>query len=145
MPLAQIKKQEDTNAVASLASDGLLTFSASSSGSTYTGVGYNAGSENVVAANGLSNLMNYALGQNGPSAAFPAAPVLSTDSNGMTLTAQGRTDDTSLRFYVQWTTDLSGVNDNWDLHSTEVLPPNLTGTIPYGADRKFIRLKVVRP
>jgi autotransporter-associated beta strand protein len=145
VPLAQIKKQEDTNAVASLTSDGLLTFSVPSSGSTYTGLGYLAGSENVLAANGLSNLMNYALGQNGPSAAFPAGPALSTDSNGMTLSATGRKDDTSLKFYVQWTTDLSGVNDSWDLHSTEVFAPNLTGTILFGEDRKFIRLKVVRP
>ena len=142
----QIKSAENTNAVASLAADGLLTFvTPLSSGSTYTGVGYTGGTENEVAGNGLSNLMNYALGQNGPTASFPAGPVLSTDSNGMTLTATGRSDDSSLRFYVQWTTDLSGVSDSWDLHTTEVFAPNLAGTIPYGADRKFIRLKVVKP
>jgi len=140
----QIKSAENTNAVASLAADGLLTFSVPSSGSTYTGVGYSAGTENVMAENGLSNLMNYALGQNGPTASFPAAPVLSTDSNGITLAATGRIDDSGLRFYVQWTTDLSGVTDSWDNHTTEVTPPNLSGTIPYGADRKFIRLKVVK-
>jgi autotransporter-associated beta strand protein len=140
--LAQIKSAENTNAVASLAADGLLTFSVPSSGSTYTGVGYAAGTENVIAANGLSNLMNYALGQNGPNAPFPALPVLSTDSNGMTLAATARTDDSSLRFYVEWTTDLSGVDDSW--HATEVFAPNLTGTIEYGGVRKFLRFKVTK-
>jgi autotransporter-associated beta strand protein len=142
VPLAQIKKQDDTNAVASLAADGLLTFSVPSSGSTYTGVGYPTGTENVIAANGLSNLMNYALGQNGPNAPFPAVPVLSTDSNGMTLAATARTDDSSLRFYVEWTTDLSGVDDSW--HANEVFAPNLTGTIEYGGVRKFLRFKVTK-
>jgi len=148
VPLAQIKKQEDANAVASLASDGLLTFSVPSSGSTYTGVGYVAGTENVIAANGLSNLMNYAFGQNGPTESVPAVPVLSTGSSGITLSATARTDDSSLRFYVEWTTDLSGVTDSWDLHSTEVFPSNLNrtieGTIEYGVVRKFLRFKVTK-
>jgi autotransporter-associated beta strand protein len=148
VPLAQIKKQEDANAVASLASDGLLTFSVPSSGSTYTGVGYVAGTENVIAANGLSNLMNYAFGQNGPTESVPAVPVLSTGSSGITLSATARTDDSSLRFYVEWTTDLSGVTDSWDLHSTEVFPSTLNrtivGTIEYGVARKFLRFKVTK-
>ena len=113
-------------------------------GSTYTSVGFEAGTENNIAANGLSNLMNYALGQNGPNAPFPAKPVLSTDSSVMTLSATARTDDSSLRFYVEWTTDLSGVTDSWDAHSTQILPPDLTGTITYGGLRKFLRFKVTK-
>jgi hypothetical protein len=113
-------------------------------GSSFTGVGYTSGTENNIAANGLSNLMNYALGQNGPNAPFPAKPVLRTDSSGMILTATARTDDSSLRFYVEWTTDLSGVTDRWDLHTTEVSPPDLTGTIAYGELRKFLRFKVTK-
>ena len=113
-------------------------------GSTFTSVGFEAGTENNIAANGLSNLMNYALGQNGPSAPLPAKPLLSTDSSGMTLRATARTDDSSLRFYVEWTTDLSGVTDSWDAHSTPILPPDLTGTITYGGLRKFLRFKVTK-
>jgi fibronectin-binding autotransporter adhesin len=110
-------------------------------GSTYSKY-FTSGSENETGSNGLTNLMNYALGQNGPNAPFPAVPVLSTDSNGMTLTATARTDDSSLRFYVEWTTDLSGVDDSW--HATEVFAPNLTGTIEYGGVRKFLRFKVTK-
>jgi hypothetical protein len=111
-------------------------------GSTFTSVGFEAGTENNIAANGLSNLMNYALGQNGPNAPLPAKPVLNTDSSGMTLSATARTDDSSLKFYVEWTTDLSGVTDSWNDHSTQILPPDLTGTITYGGLRKFLRFKV---
>jgi hypothetical protein len=60
----------------------------------------------------------------------------------MTLAATARTDDLSLRFYVEWTTDLSGVDDSW--HATEVFAPNLTGTIEYGGLRKFLRFKVTK-
>jgi hypothetical protein len=111
-------------------------------GSTFTSVGFEAGTENNIAANGLSNLMNYALGQNGPNAPLPAKPVLNTDSSGMTLSATARTDDSSLKFYVEWTTDLSGVTDSWNDHSTRILPPDLIGTITYGGLRKFLRFKV---
>jgi autotransporter-associated beta strand protein len=118
------------------------TLTVNPAGSTYTSVGFRAGTEYETAENGLSNLMNYALGQNGPNAPLPAKPVLSTDSNGMTLTATARTDDSSLKFYVEWTTDLSGVTDSWDAHSNRVFPPNLTGTITYGQQSKFLRIKV---
>jgi hypothetical protein len=147
VPLAQIKKQEDTNAVASLNAIGLLTFTAPpSSGSTYTSVGYIAGTESEIAANGLSNLMNYALGQNGPLVSFPATPALSTDSNAMTLTAKARTDDSSLKFYGQWTYDLSA--NDWELvgHSTELTPPDLSYSqaIDPNVSTKFIRFKVLK-
>jgi hypothetical protein len=118
------------------------TLTVNPAGSTYTSVGFSVGTEYVIAANGLSNLMNYALGQNGPNAPFPVPPVLGTDSNGMTLTATARTDDSGLKFYVEWTTDLSGVTDRWDLHTTEVFPPDLAGTITYGGLRKFLRFRV---
>jgi hypothetical protein len=123
---------------------GTVTVVVNLGGSTFTSVGFEEGTENNIAANGLSNLMNYALGQNGPNAPFPAKPVLRTDSSGMILTATARTDDSSLRFYVEWTTDLSGVTDRWDLHTTEVSPPDLTGTIAYGELRKFLRFKVTK-
>jgi autotransporter-associated beta strand protein len=110
-------------------------------GSTY-GKYFTSGSENEVGSNGLTNLMNYALGQNGPNAPLPAVPALSMHSNGMTLAASARTDDSSLRFYVEWTTDLSGVDDSW--HATEVFAPNLTGTIEYGGLRKFLRFRVTK-
>jgi len=55
---------------------------------------YPPGSENTVGPNGLKNLMNYALGGTGSSSS-PALPVLSSDSNGLTLTANIRNDDVS--------------------------------------------------
>ena len=116
----------------------------SSAGSTFDSVGFVAGTEGTIAANGLSNLMNYALGQNGPNAPFPAAPVHSTANGQITLTATARTDDSSLKFFGQWTTDLL-LND-WELegHSTELTPPGLSfsQTIDPNEPKIFIRFKI---
>ena len=113
-------------------------------GNTYNSVGFAAGTENEIAENGLSNLMNYALGQNGPDAPFPAAPVHSTANGQITLTATARTDDLSLKFFGQWTTDLS-LND-WEVeeHSTPLTPPDLSfsQTIDPNEPKKFIRFKI---
>jgi hypothetical protein len=151
VPLAQIKKQEDTNAVASLASDGLLRFSASSSGSTYTGVGYAAGSENVIAANGLSNLMNYALGGTGSSSS-PALPVMSSDANGLTLMANIRNDDTGLNVVGQYAYSLDGTWYDVTLSpvvgATSAVPnttvKSFTQAVEVDKPRKFLRLKVTK-
>ena len=120
------------------------TLTVNPAGSTYDSVGFVAGTEGTIAANGLSNLMNYALGQNGPNAPFPAAPVHSTANGQITLTATARTDDSSLKFFGQWTTDLS-LND-WEEagHSTELTPPVLSYSqnIDPTEPRKFIRFKI---
>jgi len=100
-------------------------------------------------ANGLAYLMNYALGGTGPTST-PALPVLTVNGSGLTLTATVRSDDTSLRFYGQWTTDLSGTTDRWEDHEVELTPelttPNLSffQSVESNKPKKFMRLKVTR-
>ena len=96
-------------------------------------------------ANGLSYLMNYALGGTGPNST-PALPVLTVGGDGLTLTATVRNDDPSLRFYGQWTTDLSGTTDSWEDHTVELTPPNLSFSmdVESAKPRKFMRLKVTK-
>jgi hypothetical protein len=117
-------------------------------GSSFTGVGYASGTENNIAANGLSNLMNYALGQNGPNAQFPSAPVLRTANNTMTLTATVRTDDSSLKFYGQWSSNLSANDWGQTDHSTELTPSSSSLSYSQSIDasvaKKFIRFKVLK-
>jgi autotransporter-associated beta strand protein len=90
-------------------------------------------------------LMNYALGGTGPLSS-PALPVLTVDGDGLKLTATVRNDDPSLRFYGQWTTDLSGTTDSWEDHTVELTPPNLSFSQGVESDkpRKFMRLKVTK-
>ena len=90
-------------------------------------------------------LMNYALGGAGPSS-NPELPVLTVEGNILTLTATGRSDDPSLRFYGQWTTDLSGTTDSWEDHTVELTPPNLSffQSVETDKPRKFMRLKVTK-
>jgi len=114
-------------------------------GDTYTDVGFTAGTENDIAENGLSNLMNYALGQNGPNAPLPAPPVMNSTGSEINLYfPTARTGDTSLKFFGQWTSDLS-LND-WEQvgHSTELTPPVLfySQTIDPNEPKKFIRFKI---
>jgi autotransporter-associated beta strand protein len=106
---------------------------------------YPEGSENAIGQNGLKNLMSYALGGTGPSS-NPALPVLTVNGSVLTLTATGRNDDPSLRFYGQWTTDLSGATDSFENNSVELTPPNLSfsQSVETGKPRKFMRLKVTK-
>ena len=75
-------------------------------GSTFASL-YPAGSEATLGSNGLSNLMNYALGGVGESS-IPALPALTTGADGLTLTANIRSDDTTLSVKGQYATDLNG-------------------------------------
>ena len=75
-------------------------------GSTFASL-YPAGSEATVGINGIKNLMNYALGGRGESST-PALPALTTGVDGLTLTANIRSDDTTLSVKGQYATDLSG-------------------------------------
>ena len=96
-------------------------------------------------ANGLSYLMNYALGGTGPGS-NPALPVLTVNGTNLTLTATVRSNDPSLRFYGQWTTDLSGTTDRWEDHTVELTPPDLSFSQGVESDkpRKFMRFKVTK-
>jgi hypothetical protein len=83
---------------------------------------YAAGTEQEVGPNGLANLMNYSLGGTGPSSS-PALPVLTSDANGLTLTANIRNDDASgLNVIGQYAYSLEGP---W----IDVTPLNPTGAI----------------
>ena len=103
---------------------------------------YPSGSENTVDSNGLQNLMNYALGGTGPGS-NPDLPVLTVNGSNLTLTATVRNNDPSLRFYGQWTTDLSGTTDRWEDHTVELTPPDLSFSQGVESDkpRKFMRFK----
>jgi autotransporter-associated beta strand protein len=103
---------------------------------------YPSGSENTVDSNGLQNLMNYALGGTGPGS-NPDLPVLTVNGSNLTLTATVRSNDPSLRFYGQWTTDLSGTTDRWEDHTVELTPPDLSFSQGVESDkpRKFMRFK----
>jgi len=75
-------------------------------GSTFASL-YPANSEATLGSNGLSNLMNYALGGVGESS-IPALPQLTVGANGLTLTGNVRTDDTGLTIQGETATSLSG-------------------------------------
>jgi len=134
VPLAMIKMQEDPNAVASLDANGLLSFTVPVMGSTYTGVGYTAQTENVISANGLSNIMNYALGGTGANSS-PALPVFTSDANGLSLTANIRNDDNSgLNVVGQYAYSLEGP---W--YDVTLTPTGSTSAVPNTTTKRFTR------
>jgi hypothetical protein len=96
-------------------------------------------------ANGLAYLMNYALGGTGPTST-PDLPVLTVNGSDLRLTATVRNDDPSLRFYGQWTTDLSGATDRWEDHEVPLTPPDLSffQSVESNKPKKFMRLKVTK-
>ncbi len=112
---------------------------------------YPPGSENTVGPNGLKNLMNYALGGTGSSSS-PALPVLSSDSNGLTLTAKIRNDDTGLNVVGQYAYSLDGTWYDVTLspvEGTASAVPNttvksFTQAVEADKPRKFLRLKVTK-
>ena len=106
---------------------------------------YGRGTESDLGSNGLSNLMNYALGGTGPTST-PDLPVLTVNGSDLRLTATVRNDDPSLRFYGQWTTDLSGATDRWEDHEVPLTPPDLSffQSVESNKPKKFMRLKVTK-
>jgi len=120
---------------------------------------YVAGTEQEVGPNGLRNLMNYALGGTGSSSS-PALPVLTSDGNALTLTANIRNDDSSLNFQGivggkvvgQWAYNLEGPWTNIQLTptvgSTSAVPNTTTKSFTQSVDpsqpRKFLRIQVTK-
>jgi len=112
---------------------------------------YPLGSENTVGPNGLKNLMNYALGGTGSSSS-PALPVLSSDSNGLTLTANIRNDDTGLNVVGQYAYSLDGTWYDVTLSpvagATSAVPnttvKSFTQAVEADKPRKFFRFKVTK-
>jgi fibronectin-binding autotransporter adhesin len=119
-------------------------------GSTYEKY-YAPGSEGQVGSNGLTNLMNYALGGTGTSSS-PALPVLTSDANGLTLTANIRNDDNSgLNVVGQYAYSLEGPWNDVQLTptgSTSAVPNTTTKSFTQSVDpsqpRKFLRIKVTK-
>jgi hypothetical protein len=112
---------------------------------------YPPGSENSVGPNGLKNLMNYALGGAGPSSS-PALPVLTSDVDGLTLTANIRNDDNSgLNVVGQYAYSLEGPWNDVTLMptgSTSAVPnttiKRFTQPVDPDQPRKFLRFKVTK-
>ncbi|NBQ55756.1 MAG: hypothetical protein EBU36_03745 [Verrucomicrobia bacterium] len=113
---------------------------------------YPPGSENTIGPNGLKNLMNYALGGTG-SSSVTALPVLSSDVNGLTLTANIRNDDTGgLSVVGQYAYSLDGTWYDVTLSSvvgaTSTVPNTTVKSFTQAVDpnqpRKFLRLKVTK-
>jgi fibronectin-binding autotransporter adhesin len=96
---------------------------------------YAAGTEQEVGSNGLTKLMNYSLGGTGPTSS-PALPVLTSDANGLTLTANIRNDDASgLNVIGQYAYSLEGP---W-IDVTPLNPTGATSSVDKTTVRGFSR------
>ena len=111
---------------------------------------YTPGSENGLGSNGLPNLMNYALGGNGPSST-PALPVLTSDANSLTLTANIRNSGQGVTVVGQYAYDLAGPWADVDLTPTMASSSVANTTVQYFSQpvesnkpRKFLRFKVTK-
>jgi autotransporter-associated beta strand protein len=118
-------------------------------GSTFASL-YPANSEATLGSNGLSNLMNYALGGVGESS-IPALPQLTVGVNGLTLTGNVRTDDTGLTIRGETATSLSGPWTPVDLSATgapsavlNTTVKSFTVPIDPAEPKKFLRFQVTK-
>jgi autotransporter-associated beta strand protein len=118
-------------------------------GSTFASL-YPANSEATLGSNGLSNLMNYALGGVGESS-IPALPQLTVGVNGLTLTGNVRTDDTGLTIRGETATSLSGPWTPVDLSATgapsavlNTTVKSFTVPIDPAEPKKFLRFHVTK-
>jgi autotransporter-associated beta strand protein len=102
-------------------------------------------------ANGLSYLMNYALGGTGPSS-NPALPVLTSNASSLTLTANIRNSGQGVSVVGQYAYDLAGPWTDVALTPTGA-PSSVVNTtvksfsqaVESNKPRKFLRLKAVAP
>jgi hypothetical protein len=102
-------------------------------------------------ANGLTYLMNYALGGTGPTS-NPALPVLTSDGTSLTLTANIRDSGQGVDVVGEYTYDLAG---DW---TEVVLTPHMgasssvanttvqsfTQNVEAGRPKKFMRFKATK-
>jgi autotransporter-associated beta strand protein len=102
-------------------------------------------------ANGLSYLMNYALGGTGPSSS-PALPVLTSNASSLTLTANIRNSGQGVVVIGQYAYDLAGqwydvvltpTGASSSVENTTV--KSFSQAVESGRPRKFLRLKAVAP
>jgi autotransporter-associated beta strand protein len=101
-------------------------------------------------ANGLSYLMNYALGGTGPSSS-PALPVLTSSASSLTLTANIRNIGQGVVVIGQYTYDLAGqwydvaltpTGASSSVENTTV--KSFSQAVEPGQPRKFLRLKATQ-
>jgi autotransporter-associated beta strand protein len=101
-------------------------------------------------ANGLTYLMNYALGGTGPTST-PTLPVLTSDANSLTLTANIRNSGQGVTVVGEYAYDLAGPWADVDLTPTMASSSVANTTVQYFSQpvesnkpRKFLRFKVTK-
>jgi autotransporter-associated beta strand protein len=111
---------------------------------------YGPGTENDPGSNGLSNLMNYALGGTGPSS-NPTLPALTSDGTSLTLTANIRNSGQGVDVVGEYTYDLAGTWTEVGLTATGANPAVDNTTEKFfsvdvepGQPKKFLRLKATK-
>ena len=122
---------------------------ATSSGPTFETT-YTAGTETNLGPNGLQNLMNYALGGTGPTSS-PALPVLTSDGNSLTLTANIRNSGQGVAVLGQVAESLDGPWTDVTLTATgassvvtDTTVKALSALVETNKPRKFLRLKATK-
>jgi hypothetical protein len=128
-------------------SAGTLTVNPAGSTSSYSSL-YGSAPEDSPGVNGLKNLMNYALGGTGPDSS-PVLPVLTSDANSLTLTANIRDGVTVVG---QFAYSLDGPWTDVDLlpvqEATSAVPgttvKSFTQAVDVNEPRMFLRLYLTK-
>ena len=111
---------------------------------------YEPGTENALGSNGLSNLMNYALGGTGPTS-NPALPVLTSSGTSLTLTANIRDSSQGVTVVGEYTYDLAGdwipvvltpTGASSSVANTTV--QSFTQNVEAGRPKKFMRFRATK-
>jgi hypothetical protein len=107
--------------------------------------------EAIDSVNGLAYLMNYALGGTGPGS-NPALPVLTSDANSLTLTANIRNSGQGVSVVGEYTYDLAGTWTEVELRDVTGANSALDNTtvkffsidVESGRPKKFMRLRATK-
>jgi hypothetical protein len=111
--------------------------------------------ENIVANDGMSNLMKYALGINPSTPGINGAPTAIREDGLLKFTFTRRRDATDVTYLVEgtsdlasdWTTLYSSAQSAYEGGQNESTPVTVPDNPPAGStpSRRFMRLKVTRP
>jgi fibronectin-binding autotransporter adhesin len=119
-----------------------------SAGPTFNSL-YGEGNENELGSNGLSYLMNYALGGTGPGS-NPALPVLTSSGTSLTLTANTRNSGQGVSVVGQYAYDLAGQWTDVDLTPgvsssvANTTVQSFTQNVEADRPKKFMRFKAIK-